>query len=197
MNTFIYIFIGLANIIAILLVYYSFGKNTEKQKKFMNTMIAIGMVYIVTIVVYYLSSIGITKYDNTATIKDMLILAFVPVNAIIHIPYVINSIMKYKNKKITMQQLNTRVITIFVIALIILTGEFFYFRSLQKDMVVLIEDQLQNSVNELKENNTENLETIEENAVQNLTNTEENIVNAINNIKRENSINTLANNVVE
>ena len=61
MNTVIILFILIANIVAILLTYYSFSKDFEKSKKLFYTMISMGVIYIITLIVYLLSTIGIAK----------------------------------------------------------------------------------------------------------------------------------------
>ena len=58
---FILLFILVANIVSILLIYHSFDKNIEKTKRLLYTMIAMGVVYIIVLIVYFFSSIGIDK----------------------------------------------------------------------------------------------------------------------------------------
>ena len=71
MNTVIILFILIANIVAILLTYYSFSKDFEKSKKLFYTMISMGVIYIITLIVYLLSTIGIAK-EVAKSSKNMI-----------------------------------------------------------------------------------------------------------------------------
>ena len=48
MDIVIVLFILVANVIAVLLTYYSYGKNVDKSKRIFYIMISMGVVYIVT-----------------------------------------------------------------------------------------------------------------------------------------------------
>lgn len=129
------IFILVANIIAIVSTYFSFGKKLGKDKKMMYTMIAIGVIYILTLIVYLLSSIGVNNSNVTSASREMITFTFVPVNTIILLPFLIRSFEKAKNKEIKTAKLNQRVIIVVVIAVILMITEFFYFRNIQKNII--------------------------------------------------------------
>lgn len=172
-NSYILLFIGLANIIAIFLVYYSL-KGVDKQKKIIDTMIGIGVMYILVLIVYTLSSLGIAKTSNSETIKTYMMMAFVPVNVIVLIPFFIHSYIKAQRKEITIKMLTNRSIILLIICFVILIGEFFYFRNFQKHMAILQEQA--NQTNNTTITNTENTENSTENNLQNsneLTNTQD------------------------
>lgn len=165
MNAYITAFIGLANIIAILLVYYSFGKDFDKSKRIIDTMIAVGIMYIIVLITYLLSSIGLSKFEGSETAKTMMIMAFVPVNTILFVPFLIHSYMKTKNGALDIENLNKIAIVVIIIAIIIIISEFSYFRNSQKNIInsVQAKNQLKNSTN--IETNIEN--SIGENSQQN------------------------------
>ena len=129
------IFIFVANIIAIVSTYFSFGKKLGKDKKMMYTMIAIGVIYILTLIVYLLSSIGVNNSNVTSASREMITFTFVPVNTIILLPFLIRSFEKAKNKEIKTAKLNQRVIIVVIIAVILMITEFFYFRNIQKNII--------------------------------------------------------------
>lgn len=129
------IFILVANIIAIVSTYFSFGKKLGKDKKMMYTMIAIGVIYILTLIVYLLSSIGVNNSNVTSASREMITFTFVPVNTIILLPFLIRSFEKAKNKEIKTAKLNQRVIIFVIIAVILMITEFFYFRNIQKNII--------------------------------------------------------------
>lgn len=143
-NLFITLFIVIANVVAILLIYHSFSKKIEKTKKMLYTMISVGVIYIIVLIIYSLSSIG---YESSiASVgRDFVTFSFVPINAIIILPFLIRSFNKSKEKEITNEQLNFRTIVIGIITLIILISEFFYFRNIQenaKELAKQINEQI-------------------------------------------------------
>ena len=151
-NTIIYLFILAANIVSILLIYHSFNKNIEKNKKLLYTMIAMGVVYIIVLIVYFFSSIGLQK-EAVQQSKDMITFTFVPVNAIIIVPFLLKSFNKRKDNEISTEQLNVRTIIIGIIAIALVVGEFFYFRNIEKEIMDIV-DKKQSEQN-ISENNME------------------------------------------
>lgn len=182
-NLFINIFIILANIVAILLTYYSFNKNLDKSKKMLYTMISIGTMYIVILIVYFFSSLGLSK-NTSSNAKNMITFTFVPINAMIFLPILIRTFNKGKSKAITTKQLNRRVIIVAVIGIAVLVSEFFYFRNIQKGINKVLEAK-QNEL--VQEENTENGEVVNK----------ENLEIESNNISKENAVerNVLENNL--
>lgn len=181
MNTFIVLFILIANIVAILLTYYSFSKDFEKSKKLFYTMISIGVIYIITLVVYLLSSIGVEK-EVAQSSKNMIIFTFVPVNAIILLPILIRSFYKKQNKKITLEKLNKIVITMAIIALLLVIGEFCYFKNIQKGISKIVEDKKSNTQSNQISDNSEANNQIENNVYN------EEVENIINNLENQNEM---------
>ncbi len=194
MDIVIVLFILVANVIAVLLTYYSYGKNVDKSKRIFYTMISMGVVYIVTLIVYLLSSIGIAK-EVSKNAKDMIIFSFVPVNTIIILPILIRSFYKKSNKKISMDKLNKIVTVMAIIALALVIGEFCYFKSFQKDLNKKLDEkrasQNQQTTQNLQENNTEISNDLDNAEVDNseVENTEiENLLNDITNDIRDNEM---------
>lgn len=148
-NWIITAFMLLANIVAALLVYHSFGRDTDNNKKIMYSLIIIGGMYIVTLAIYFFSGIGVGKIENAETMRSYMMMAFVPVNTIVLIPFVIYSCMEAKRKKIKMKQLNQRLVIIEIIAIIIIIGEFIYFRNTQKNMKTLYDQLMQENKNSI------------------------------------------------
>lgn len=158
MNWFIILFMLFANIVAAVLIYHSFGKGMDNEKKIKYSLIIVGGLYIITLVIYLLSGIGVGKIENAETARSYLMMAFVPINAIIIIPFTIYSCMKTKRKEITVKQLNKRLVMVEIVAVILIIVEFIYFRSYQKGLKE-ISDFVQNST---QVTNTEITNTIDE-----------------------------------
>lgn len=185
-NVFIMGFIIVANLIAILLTYYSFNKSIEKTKRLLYTMISVGVMYILILIVYSFSSIGIAKKASSAA-KDMITYTFVPVNTILVLPFMIRSFNKRKENEITTSQLNIRATIVLIITIVILVSEFFYFRKIQQG-IIDIYNQKQN----MESQNSQNLQNTEN---QNTSNTYQNIEENMVNVTIDSSTNSVSNNV--
>lgn len=166
-NLIIFLFILLANVVSFLLIYHSFNKNIEKTKKILYTMISMGIIYIVVLIIYFFSSIGLSK-EATKQAKDMIIFSFVPVNSIILIPFLIRSFNQRKNNDITTEQLNRRTIIMIIVGIILIVGEFFYFRNIEKGIINMV-NKKQNEQNVITNNVLENVtsNTIADNTTRN------------------------------
>lgn len=163
MSLFINLFVLLANLIAFFAIYHSFGKRMKKDKKIKTTLIIIGAMYIITLIVYLLSGIGVEKVQKNESFRTYLMMVFVPVNIIIIIPYSVYSFMQTQEKKISKEKLNKRLLIVEIVAIVILIIEFFYFRSSQKNLKELSDELSYNEV--IVENNMQN-NIIEENNVE-------------------------------
>lgn len=134
-NLLITLFILVANVVGLLLVYHSFDKRIDKNKKLMYTMIAFGIMYILTLIIYFFSSLGINNENVTENSRNMITFAFVPINTIILLPILIRSFNNRKINKITMEQLNRTTIIMIIIAIALIIIEFFSFRNIQKGII--------------------------------------------------------------
>lgn len=166
MNIFINIFIFLANLVAILLLYYSWNKNFDKKNRALYTMIGIGVMYIGILIIYWLSSIGIDSSKVSESSRNMITFAFVPVNTIIILPFLVRSYGKVKYNEMKMSKFQKRVTIMAILILIIFISEFFYFRNVQKQILDMANQS--NVANSQSANNTDN---IENNSTENYNNT--------------------------
>lgn len=193
-NTIIYVFILIANVISILLIYNSFNKNIEKTKKLLYTMISMGIIYIIVLVIYFFSSIGLSK-ETTKQAKDMITFTFVPVNSIILIPFLIRSFNQRKNNEITTEQLNRRTIIMIIIAIILIVAEFFYFRNIEKGIIDIVNQKQneQNITNDIDNKVTDN-EILSNDFVSNNIVTNEQEKNTLENFISNTAVNNITNN---
>lgn len=169
-NIFIILFIVIANIVALLLTYHSFGKNIDKQKKMLYTMLGFGTMYIIILIIYWLSSIGIENKAASQSSKDMITFTFVPVNTIILLPILIRAYSKVKNKQMDIQTLNKRTIIMLIVGVVLIIGEFFYFRNIQEGIIKMIEE---------KKNEEVTSQNVQENIVSDVQNIQSDIANDV------------------
>lgn len=191
-NIIIFLFISLANVVSFLLIYHSFNKNIEKTKKLLYTMISMGIIYIVVLIIYFFSSIGLSK-EATKQAKDMIIFSFVPVNSIILIPFLIRSFNQRKNNDITTEQLNRRTVIMIIIAVILIIGEFFYFRNIEKGIINIVSKK-QNVITNNVENNIAENETFSNNTVDDVESSNVVVNEQTNNVLENITRNTVVNN---
>ncbi len=193
-NIVIFLFILVANVVSIFLIYYSFNKNIEKTKRLLYTMIAMGVIYILVLIVYFFSSIGMPK-EIAEQSKEMITFTFVPVNAIILIPFLLRSFNRRKDNSITTEQLNKRAIIVVIVAIALLVGEFFYFRNIEKginDRINQKRNEQNSIVNNAEENNFyENEEIINNEIIDNEISNDVNI--QVNNVEENSRRNLVLN----
>ena len=173
-NIFILGGIFVANLIAILAVYFSISKRTDSKTRLINTMIGIGAAYIVTRLAFALSTIGLDLENVTQVSKDYLVFAFVPVNALIVEPFIIRSYYKTKEKELSQEKFSKRVIAVAIIVVCLVIGEIVAFRNMQ----VNIMNSYTQLVKENEEKNSEENTNIITNEITNEVATNTTVVNA-------------------
>lgn len=147
MELFLTLFILVANVVGLLLVYHSFDKRIDKNKKLMYTMICFGVMYILTLIIYFFSSLGINNENVSESSRNLITFTFVPINTIVLLPILIRSFNNRKVNKITTRQLNRTAMTMIVVAIILIVIEFFSFRSIQKGIIQIFNER-QNEAND-------------------------------------------------
>ena len=165
MNIFIMIAIIITNAIAVALIY-QFVKRMQKMDKIIFIAASFAINYILVSIVYWLSGLGM---DSTITeqSKNYITYLFVPVNVILFVPILAILYNKYKENKIKKNQLQQRYIWIGIIILMILVGEYFYFKSVihnikeisetQAEQNAMLNETIQNTIlNEVTQNTQEN-----------------------------------------
>lgn len=160
-NLLITLFILVANVVGLLLVYHSFDKRIDKNKKLMYTMIAFGIMYILTLIIYFFSSLGINNENVSESSRNLITFTFVPINTIVLLPILIRSFNNKKTNKITMEQLNRTTIIMIIIAIALIIIEFFSFKNIQKGIIQIFNERQNeanmNLVNVLEETNIDTI----------------------------------------
>ena len=83
MNIYLMIIILIANIIGISIIY-QFIKKLEKKEKIIFIAVSVAIVYILILIVYWISGFNIDKSIHEQS-KDFITYIFVPVNVILFI----------------------------------------------------------------------------------------------------------------
>ena len=178
MNIYLMIIILIANIIGISIIY-QFIKKLEKKEKIIFIAVSVAIVYILILIVYWISGFNIDKSIHEQS-KDFITYIFVPVNVILFVPYIASGYMKYRDKKISAEKFIKRVFKISIFAIIVLIIEFFYFKNIQlniKQMVyetqsnIIVNEEIENVLNEQNEVNEISNENINNVIINTINNT--------------------------
>lgn len=195
------LFILILNIVSILLMYRSLTNRTPKEKLIYIAM-GIAIMYILTSIVYWISTRNIEITEVSDLGKDLIIFLFVPINGIILLPLLARSYCKFKDGGISGTVFRNRGIVLAVILLILLIIECVYFENIQNQVVKMITDRS----NQIQQETTNELSIEQSNEIVNNTGTTNQIevetTNVVNdtytneNIEQTN-IATVSSNIVE
>lgn len=163
----ILLFIIILNIVSIVLMYYNLG-NLSKKEKLIFIAAGTAIMYILTSIVYWISTRSIEITEVSETGKDLIIFLFVPINGIIVLPLLAKSYNRNKIGSLKSNVLRNRGIVLGIVLVILLIIECSYFKNIQEQVVSLIMEQQQ--TNEEQENLVTN-----ETAGNTITNTMEDI----------------------
>ena len=162
----IILFILILNIVSILLMYRSLNDRTPKEKLIYIAM-GIAIMYILTSIVYWISTRNIEMTQVSDLGKDLIIFLFVPINGIIVLPLFARSYCKFKDGGFNGTVLRNRGIVLGVILLVLLIIECAYFENIQNQVVKMITDRN----NQVQQETTNELSAEQSNEIVNNTDT--------------------------
>ena len=139
MLVFIYLCILLLNVVAILLTYHCLGKEMDKKSKGIFIVIGIAVIYLLVSFVYWVSTKDIDLGVNSDVGKNLITFTFVPVNAIIILPFLASSYRNLKDGKLKIEPFRNRCILLGVILFVALLIEFFYFKDIQNGILSILQ----------------------------------------------------------
>ena len=178
--TLILFFIIVLNIIAIALTYYCLS-DLEKMDKVIFIAVCVAIIYMLTTLVYWISTKSIAVKEVSDLGKNLITFLFVPINTLVVVPLFAKSYNKYKTGFLAFDKLRNRGIVLGAILLIILIIECVYFKNVQNTVITLIEKNQQTRQNA----NDERIET----------NTLENIIENVDvNTLKMNTVNSILSN---
>ena len=130
----IILFILILNVVSILLMYRSLNNRNSKEKLIFIAM-GIALMYILTSVVYWISTRNIEMTEVSDLGKDLIIFLFVPINGIIVLPLFARTYCKFKDGGISGTILKNRGIVLGIVLLILLIVECSYFENIKNQIV--------------------------------------------------------------
>ena len=176
----IVLFILILNIVSIVLMYYCLSDLSKKEKL---VYIAAGtaLMYVITSIIYWISTRNIEVTQVSETGKDLITFLFVPINGLIVLPLFAKSYYKFRTGGLDIKILRNRGIVLLAILLIVLIIECFYFENIQEQVVNMLTEQQ----NALQENGTTDQSS---DAISNALEDIENVNQVSNEVGQENLI---------
>ena len=136
----IVLFILILNVVSILLMYKCLDLESKKEKLIFIVM-GTALMYILTSIVYWISTKNIQMTEVSERGKDLIIFLFVPINAILTLPLFAKSFSKFRDGRIDGKILRNRGIALIILLAIILIFECIYFKNIQQQVVNMITEE--------------------------------------------------------
>ena len=132
-------------IISIVWIWHNLG-NIEKPRKILFIFIGLLIIYLITVLLYHLSSSDITypSEEVQKTVSNTLIWVFTGLNALIFLPFIANLVDKILGEEIDKKQAKRRIIILLIIFVICVFVEKGYLGSTQEG-IINIYNEVQNA----------------------------------------------------
>lgn len=140
MIVFIYACILSLNLIAILLTYHFLGKEMDKKSKGIFIIVGIAVIYALVSFTYWISTKNIDLGESGKIGQNLITFTFVPVNAIIILPFLANSYRLFQAGKLKLIPFRNRCIVLVTILVVLLIMEFFYFKDIQNGILNMLQN---------------------------------------------------------
>ena len=141
----IVLFILILNVVSILLMYKCLGIESKKEKLIFVIM-GTALMYILTSIIYWISTNDIQMTEVSERGKDLIIFLFVPINAILTLPLFAKSFSKFRDGRIDGKILRNRGVLLIILLAIILIFECIYFKNIQQQVVNMITEEERQTV---------------------------------------------------
>ncbi|MCI9087484.1 MAG: hypothetical protein HFJ32_02865 [Clostridia bacterium] len=140
MVIFIYICILALNLVAIFLTYHFLGKEIDKKAKGIFIIVGIAVIYMLVSLVYWIGTKDIDLGNNESFGKNLITFTFVPVNAIVILPFLASSYKNLQLGKLKSETFRNRCILLGIVLIILLIIEFFYFKDIQTGIYNMLQN---------------------------------------------------------
>ena len=132
-------------IVVLFIAYIMWTWNNAKEfasngAKILFLSIGTIIIGLVTLIMFNLSKLGVVypKQEMVGVVRRIILLVFVPINCLIILPQIANTIGKIKTDKITQDEFKRKAIIMFVIIIAIVIIECIYFKNIQKGIINII-----------------------------------------------------------
>lgn len=106
--------------------------NIEKTTKITCIVCGLVILYIMTLIIYNISKIGITYNNQEAmkVVRTIFVMLFTIINGYIMLPYIFRKLEQINNDEIEKEKVKKSIIIILVVFIILAIFEILYFRDL-------------------------------------------------------------------
>lgn len=118
------------NAACIYLMYRFLGKTQVKQKVIFIAA-GVAVMYLLTLLVYWISTHNLSEVYTTGTAKDLVIFMFVPINGLVVLPLLAVSYDNYREKKLEKKTFIKRGLLVLIPLIIVLVCEAFLLKNVQ------------------------------------------------------------------
>lgn len=133
MEVFILAFIGIANVIAITLLWVCL-KGLSQKEKLVFIAVGIAIMYLLVNAIFVFGDSAIQNAEAAQMTKNLMTFTFVPVNVILIEAYIARSYRLYKENAIKAYQFKRRCFVFGILLAILLFLEFGYFADIQESI---------------------------------------------------------------
>ena len=153
----------------------------SKKEKLIFVVMGTALMYILTSIIYWISTKDIQMTEVSERGKDLIIFLFVPTNAILTLPLFAKSFSKFRDGRIDGKILRNRGVLLIILLAIILIFECIYFKNIQQQVVNMITEEERQTV--------EQQQTYLNSVAANTLVTGENAIDSTNSVDDENVVN--------
>ncbi len=124
------ILIVILNILCVFLMY-KFLEDIEKKEKIIFIASGIAIMYVLTLLAHFISTMGLDEIYKSGSTKDFVIFLFVPINGLLVLPTFAKSYYNYKLGKLKLSTLKKRICVLIIPLLIALILEGIFLKNIQ------------------------------------------------------------------
>lgn len=140
MILFIYACILALNLVAIFLTYHFLGREIDKKTKGIFIIVGIAVIYMLVSFTYWLGTKDIELGTSESFGKNLITFTFVPVNAILVLPFLASSYKNLKAGRLKAVPFRNRCILLAIALVILLVIEVFYFKDIQTGIYTMLQN---------------------------------------------------------
>ena len=127
------------NLVAIFLTYHFLGKEMDKKTKGIFIIIGIAVIYMLVSFAYWMGTKDIELGTSESFGKNLITFTFVPVNAIVILPFLANSYKNLQAGRLKKVAFKNRCILLAIVLVILLVIEISYFKEVQIGIYNMLE----------------------------------------------------------
>lgn len=135
------------NLVAVFLTYHFLGKEMDKKEKGIFIIVGIAVIYMLVSFIYWIGTKNIELGTSENFGKNLIVFTFVPVNAIIILPFLASSYKNLKVGRLKPEAFRNRCVLLAIALIVLLVMECSYFKDIQTGIYNMLQSA-QNTTNQ-------------------------------------------------